>query len=105
MKKAIIVCLSSALLLFGVGNLAYAKHGNGRGLPPGLQKKVARGESLPPGWQKKLEPGKVMDRDVYDQAQVVHTDAVKGTITVSIDGKLVRLMKDTREIVDILSRK
>jgi hypothetical protein len=27
-----------------------------RGLPPGLQKKVARGGSLPPGWQKKMEP-------------------------------------------------
>jgi hypothetical protein len=27
-----------------------------RGLPPGLQKKVARGGQLPPGWQKKMEP-------------------------------------------------
>jgi hypothetical protein len=26
------------------------------GLPPGLQKKLARGKPLPPGWQKKLQP-------------------------------------------------
>ena len=26
-----------------------------RGLPPGLQKKLARGGSLPPGWEKRLE--------------------------------------------------
>lgn len=27
---------------------------NPAGLPPGLQKKLARGKPLPPGWQKKL---------------------------------------------------
>ena len=28
----------------------------GRSLPPGLQKQVARGGQLPPGWQRKMEP-------------------------------------------------
>ena len=27
-----------------------------RGVPPGLQKKVARGGQLPAGWQRKMEP-------------------------------------------------
>ena len=27
-----------------------------RGLPPGLQKKLARTGKLPPGWQKKMQP-------------------------------------------------
>lgn len=53
----------------GAGILVHVEFGSGEidlvrrhyaprfsGLPPGLQKKVARGGTLPPGWQKKLEP-------------------------------------------------
>src|SRR4051812_7599709 len=29
----------------------------GKGLPPGLQKKLARGGQLPPGWQNKVTVG------------------------------------------------
>lgn len=102
MKKVITACASIALMTLSVSNLAYAKHDKENGLPPGLQKKLDRGQGLPPGWQKKVAVGKVLDRDVYDQGIVVASDK-KGLVTISIGGKLVKLVKDTREIVGILN--
>jgi len=72
------------------------------GLPPGLQKKVARGEPLPPGWQKKLSRGDRLDQDIYDRGQVVYHDRKDGLLTIRVEGKLIRLMEHTHEIVDIL---
>ena len=87
----------------GFTGLAQAKpdHHNG-GMPPGLQKKAARGESLPPGWQKKLAVGQRLDRDVYNQGHVVYQDKRDGLLTIRVEGKLIRLMENTHEIVDIL---
>jgi hypothetical protein len=78
-------------------------------LPPGLQKKVARGGQLPPGWQKKLSRGEVMSPEVYGLAKPAPTVLIQqlppqppGTIIVHLDGKIVRLVQATREIIDIL---
>lgn len=101
MKKATAIGLFVAMS-FGVGNVAYAQKPHGDGLPPGLQKKAARGQNLPPGWQKKLAVGQVMQKDIYDQGTVVNAND-NGLVTIRIDGRLVRLIKDTREIVQILN--
>ena len=71
-------------------------------LPPGLQKKLAKGQSLPPGWQKKLIVGERLDRGIYQQGDVVVPLDSKGLLTIRLEGKLVRLVKATREIVEIL---
>ncbi|MCK5360884.1 MAG: hypothetical protein KAJ95_09680 [Gammaproteobacteria bacterium] len=71
-------------------------------LPPGLQKKVDRGESLPPGWQKKLHKGEILDYQVYRHGRVVIPVNHEGILTINVDGKLIRLMEATREIIDIL---
>lgn len=81
---------------------AHAKNDKGNQLPPGLQKKAMKGKPLPPGWQKKLAKGKVMDNDVYQQSQVVVPVDKKGLITVRIEGKLVKLLSATKEIVEVL---
>jgi hypothetical protein len=77
-------------------------------LPPGLQKKLARGGQLPPGWQKKVERGEVLDANVYAHATPVPVDLVRrlppqpeGTIIVTVEGKLVRLIEATRTILDV----
>jgi len=77
-------------------------------LPPGLAKKVARGEQLPPGWQKKCVVGQVMPVEVYEKTHPIPPElTVKlpppppGTITITIGGKVVRLVKATREILDV----
>jgi hypothetical protein len=77
-------------------------------LPPGLAKKVARGEQLPPGWQKKCVAGQVMPVEVYEKTHPLPPElAVKlppprpGTITVTVGGKVVRLLQATREILDV----
>ena len=71
-------------------------------LPPGLQKKVARGGELPPGWQKKLEVGKPLDKEVYKHKEVVIPLDDKGLVTVKVEGKLIRLIEATREVVEVL---
>ncbi|MBO1924802.1 hypothetical protein [Thiomicrorhabdus sp. 6S3-12] len=73
-------------------------------LPPGLQKRAQNtGKPLPPGWQKKLRRGDIMDRDIYRHGKVIEPVDVRGVVTVSIDGKMVRLYQATREIIDILN--
>ena len=88
-----------------VSYTAQAKNDNkDKSLPPGLQKKVANGEPLPPGWQKKLQRGDILSRDIYERSRVVIPVDDKGIVSVQIDGTILRLYRDTREIIDILSR-
>ncbi|HEY5915472.1 MAG TPA: hypothetical protein VJA21_33225 [Verrucomicrobiae bacterium] len=77
-------------------------------LPPGLAKKVARGGHLPPGWQKKCVAGEFMPPEVYDQCHPLPPELVvklppppEPTLTVTIGGKIVRILKATREILDV----
>jgi len=77
-------------------------------LPPGLAKKVARGEQLPPGWQKKCVVGQIMPVEVYEKTHPLPPELVvklppppPDTVTITIGGKVVRLMKATLEILDV----
>lgn len=90
--------MAAALLSSSV---AFAGRDNGSQLPPGLQKKAARGEALPPGWQKKLEVGHRLDDDIYEYGHVVDTSGRYETL--SVEGKIIRVIEDTHEIVDILN--
>lgn len=82
-------------------NHRYAERSN---LPPGLQKRYEKtGKGLPPGWQKKMHRGEVMDRDIYDHGRVIGPIDAQGRVTIDVDGKLFRLYKNTREIIDILN--
>ena len=79
-----------------------------KGLPPGLAKKVARGGDLPPGWQKKCVRGEIMPLEVYKQCHPLPREVAvklppppKDTILITIEGKVVRLVKATREILDV----
>ena len=84
----------------------------GKGLPPGLAKKAARGGQLPPGWQKRCTKGEVLPVEVYSHCHPLPPEVVvklppppPGTILVTIDGKVVRLAKATREILDVFDVK
>ncbi len=100
MKKAIITILSIALAVSF--SMAEAKSNKEKELPPGLQKKLARSGELPPGWEKKLTVGERLDNEVYNEADVVVPVDEHGVVTVEIEGKVVRLMQASREIVEIL---
>jgi hypothetical protein len=82
---------------------AYAKKDKSGQLPPGLQKKVDRGEPLPPGWQKKIAKGDILDKNIFRHGKIVVPVDPYGIITVRIDGKLLKLNKNTRKIIDILN--
>ena len=86
---------------------AFAGNGNSDkhhhdGLPPGLQKNAERGKPLPPGWQKKLHRGDILDNDIYVRGRVVVPVGRDGSITIDVDGTLLRLHEKTRKILDIL---
>ena len=79
-----------------------------KSLPPGLAKKVAAGGDLPPGWQKKCVRGAILPIEVHRHCHPLPAEIVvklpappAGTILVAIDGKVVRLAKATREILDV----
>ncbi|AXV66120.1 hypothetical protein D0907_12965 [Pseudoalteromonas lipolytica] len=76
----------------------------GKSLPPGLEKKLENGGDLPPGWQKKYRKGDILDRDIYRRGKVIKSRNNDGLISIQVDGTIVRLVEDTREIVSILSR-
>jgi hypothetical protein len=86
-----------------------AKKKKNKKLPKGLEKKISRGGSLPPGWQKKLKRGDVIDKETYRYAKPLPDQIIAqlpvapvGTITVEIEGEIVRLAEATMTIIDIL---
>ena len=79
-------------------------------LPPGLEKKVERGGELPPGWQKKVARGEVLDAQVYAHSCPLPPELVKrlppqppGTIVITVEGKVVRLVEATLVILDVFN--
>lgn len=103
-RNALVMLVASALMMSSV---SYAKNddhqGNDRLLPPGLQKNQERGKPLPPGWQKKISRGDVLERDIYQRGRVITPRDKDGKISIIVDGTVIRLIENTREIIEILS--
>jgi len=103
-RGLLFVCV--ALML--VCGSAYAKkdkdHEKANSLPPGLQKNYDRGKPLPPGWQKKLSIGEIIDNEIYERGRVVVPLGKDGTISIEIEGTIIKLHENTREIINILSK-
>lgn len=95
--KTINILIVTALLLFSVNGHA----GQDRLLPEGIMKKSSKGKPLPPGWKKKLKKGSKLDKSVYDQGRVVVPLDKKGYISIRVEDKVIRLLKATREIVEV----
>jgi hypothetical protein len=98
--RSLLTALTISAFLVGP---VMAKEKNAQSLPPGLAKNQARGKPLPPGWQKKLARGVVLETQVYDAGSVVVPVDNSGLLTIRVEGKLIRVMEKTREIVDILN--
>lgn len=86
----------------------YVLHKKSKGLPRGLAKKVERGGNLPPGWQRRCVRGEIMPIEVYQHCEPLPPEVVvklpatpPGTITVTLDGRAIRLLQATREILDV----
>ncbi len=95
------IALITALVSVAYAESSSAKNDKSEQLPPGLEKKVARGEPLPPGWQKKLHVGDTLDYAVYHHGEIIRRDS-DGIVTVSVDGRIIRVIENTREIIEIL---
>ena len=77
-------------------------------LPKGLQKKVARGGELPPGWQKRLKTGEVLEQAVIshgmpvsEQVRVRLPVGERGSVDITLDGKVIRLDEVSRKILGV----
>lgn len=73
-----------------------------------LAKKLARGGTLPPGWQMKVARGEVMDYEIYNTAKPLPDKILrklpsipKGTVLLKVGNTIVRIIKVSREIVDL----
>ena len=97
LSAVVITCLIGWAMPVSAGNHSDA-------LPPGWQKKVEQGKPLPPGWQKKvnLAPGDRLHRDLYDYGEV--RDIGDGREEVRVEDRIYTVIKDTREILDILDQ-
>jgi hypothetical protein len=97
-----IIALAVMIGLSSTPALAKKEKDKNKPLPQGLQMKLDRGGSLPPGWQKKLVKGEVLEEPIYKKSEVVIPVDSEGLLTVRVEGKLIRLIEATREIVDIV---
>ncbi|WP_228127104.1 hypothetical protein [Kangiella aquimarina] len=84
--------------------------GKQKQLPKGLQKKYQRTGELPPGWEMKLQRGEVLSDDVYRYGRPLPYDLRQrlpigpvGSKIIEVEGKIIRVMENTREIIDILN--
>lgn len=98
----ILIAIISLALMSGAALAKNDKEKSNKGLPPGLHKKVDRGGELPPGWQKKVRAGEKLSNEVYRHKEVVVPIDDKGLVTVRVEGKLIRLIEATREVVEVL---
>jgi len=98
MKNIITVIILLGLLSSPV----FAKNEKEKQLPQGLQMKLDRGGSLPPGWERKLSRGETLEERIYRQSEIAIPVDSDGLLTVRIEGKLIRLVEATREIIDIV---
>lgn len=102
------ICCFIAFPAFAKSDKGVNKHKN---IPPGLQKKIDQGGTLPPGWQKKMTRGEVIDSELYERAIRIPNKPskdypnTKGTELLQIEDRIIRITKDTKEILEILGVK
>lgn len=58
----------------------------------------------PPGLSKRYHRGDFLERDIYMQGRVIERSRDNGTVSIVIDRTIIHMVRDTREILSILSR-
>ena len=102
MKFKNIITLAVLICIFSSPVFAKNEKSKDKPLPQGLQKKLERGGVLPPGWEKKLVKGETLEQPIYEQSEIVIPVDSKGLFTVRVEGKLIKLIESTKEIVEIV---
>lgn len=83
--------------------------GQGKALPPGLQKKLERGGSLPPGWQKRLSRGEQLDAQAYEQSKKLPDELLRritgrddAVELLQVGDRILRVMEGRGTILDVI---
>lgn len=102
MKLLSILAIALSLGVFSNPVFAKDNKSQDKALPQGLQKKLDRGGTLPPGWERKLSRGEILEQEIYEQSEIVIPLDRDGLLTVRVEGKLIKLVEATREIIEIV---
>ncbi len=86
-----------------------AAHGRKvKSLPPGLARKPVRQNQLPSGWESDCVRGETLPKPIIERFWPLPKDLAiklpptpKGTVTITLEGKIVRLWEETRQVVDV----
>ncbi len=100
-KSIVILVASTCLLASPVLGKNDKNKNTHESLPPGLEKKHSQGKPLPPGWQKKLSKGDILASAVYVRGRIVVPLGKDGSLSISVDGTIIKLFEETRIIIDI----
>ncbi|MFH0727187.1 MAG: hypothetical protein V2B19_12710 [Pseudomonadota bacterium] len=85
---------------------ALAKKDSENDLPSGLQQKIYRGgEHTSGGLHRQYRKGEILDRQTCDRSAIVEPENQKGVIGIQVEDKVLRVIRSTREIVDIVEGK
>lgn len=96
--------LSIALLVPGISTAKNDKHHKShKDVPKGIEKKARKTGELPPGWEKKLTKGSILDIDLYRYGKRRPWGKDDRYELIDIDNETVRVLRNTREIVEILN--
>jgi hypothetical protein len=98
MKK--LIPLMIAIFALSTAYPAYSSPKKGKNdIPYGLKKQ----DKLPPGWEKKLKVGSTLDPDIRSHGTVIEAPDELGKITIKVEGKVIRLVDATNEILEVLT--
>ena len=86
---------------------ADGKANNPKNLPPELSNTITSNADLPPGWRTKLNAGEILPEKVMQQARPLPAEIKlpsppKGTTNVVLEGKALRVLEKSRQILDVL---
>jgi len=107
--KHIFILMACLIIAFPAYAKNEGKDQKQKKMPPGLEKKLERTGELPPGWQKKIAKGQVLDPSLYKIGKPIKNTSrgnslktEKGTELFQIENRIIRIKKDTKEILDII---
>jgi hypothetical protein len=93
-KMIVVVSLTAGVTL----SVVHANESESKRAPHVLQKRA----ELPPGWQQKLVIGWPIEEAIFNQGvEIELKNNPTGVITIRVEDRIIRVIKATREIVDI----
>jgi len=93
--------LLSVTLLFACVSSSAVAADRGNNVPPSIDEAEFSPDGANTNSAGLIEGGHI-DKTLYAQSEVIYHSAEQGTVTIRVDGQLLRLDERTLEIIDVL---